>query len=298
METYIDDFITYIRSVRNYSDYTKTNYLIDLDNYSDYLLHEKLDFKRVTYKDLVLYVKYLKDDRKLNSTSVNRHLSSLRSFYNYMLVKGIVKSNPFKIVGSQKKEIRLPNYMKYNEFVEMVNSIEDDALGKRNRAILELLLATGTRVSELVSIKINDIDFSRMEIKVRGKGDKDRIVYFNEHAFKSLDDYISFSRLELLKGKKSEYLFINHLGNPLTTRGIRDIIDRIIRNCSITTKITPHTFRHTFATMLLNEGCDLKSVQELLGHVNLTTTSIYTHLTNDKIKDAYLHSHPRNNIKD
>ncbi len=298
METYIDDFITYIRSVRNYSDYTETNYLIDLDNYSDYLLHEKLDFKRVTYKDLVLYVKYLKDDRKLNSTSVNRHLSSLRSFYNYMLVKGIVKSNPFKIVGSQKKEIRLPNYMKYNEFVEMVNSIEDDALGKRNRAILELLLATGTRVSELVSIKINDIDFSRMEIKVRGKGDKDRIVYFNEHALKSLDDYISFSRLELLKGKKSEYLFINHLGNPLTTRGIRDIIDRIIRNCSITTKITPHTFRHTFATMLLNEGCDLKSVQELLGHVNLTTTSIYTHLTNDKIKDAYLHSHPRNNIKD
>ena len=137
-----------------------------------------------------------------------------------------------------------------------------------------------------------------MEIKVRGKGDKDRIVYFNEHALKSLDDYISFSRLELLKGKKSEYLFINHLGNPLTTRGIRDIIDRIIRNCSITTKITPHTFRHTFATMLLNEGCDLKSVQELLGHVNLTTTSIYTHLTNDKIKDAYLHSHPRNNIKD
>ena len=123
------------------------------------------------------------------------------------------------------------------------------------------------------------------------------IAYFNEHSANALNTYLKISRNELLNGKQSEYLFINHIGGVLTQRGVRDIIDRIIKKGSINAHITPHTFRHTFATMLLNEGCDLKSVQELLGHVNMSTTSIYTHITSDKIKDAYLHSHPRSETK-
>lgn len=294
MNNYVDDFINYIRCERRYSDYTETNYLIDLENYEEYLKEKNIDFKMIKYKEIIQYIKYLKEEKELNSSSVNRHLSSLRSFYNYLILKDIVKQNPFKIVSSQKKELKLPNYMKYNEFTEMIDSIPDDELGLRNKALLELLFSTGMRVSELVSIKLTDIDFNRLEIKIIGKGNKERICYFNTHSLDSLKDYLDLSRDKLLSGKENNYLFINHIGGVLTTRGVRDILDRIIRNCSVSSKITPHTFRHTFATLLLNEGCDLKSVQELLGHVNLSTTSIYTHITNDKIKDAYLHSHPRN----
>lgn len=297
MEDYIEDFIDYIRYERKYSDFTETNYLIDLENFNNYLQTKKINFKKIEYGEILSYIKFLKEKQELSSNSINRHLSALRSFYNYLLVKNIIVSNPFKIVGSQKCEMRLPNYMKYNEFTDLIDSIEDDEYGLRNKALFELLFSTGMRVSELVSIKVKDIDFERYEIKVRGKGNKERICYFNSHSLNSLKEYISESRNVLLNGKTSEYLFINHIGTPLTSRGVRDILDRTIKKCSLNTKITPHTFRHTFATILLNEGCDLKSVQELLGHVNLSTTSIYTHVTNDRIKDAYLHSHPRNNIK-
>lgn len=294
MDNKIDDFIEYIKKERNYSDYTETNYMIDLDNYSDYINEKRISYKNITYKQITEYIKYLKEEKELNSTSINRHLSSLRSFYNYLIRIGNINNNPFKLVRGPKKAIKLPNYMKYSEFEEMVNSCDETDLGVRNRAILEILLSTGARVGEIINVKLSDIDFSNQEIRVLGKGNKERICYFNEHAEEALKKYINNSRLNLLGNKKSDYLFINHIGGHLTDRGIRLIIDNIIRVSSINTKVTPHTFRHTFATMLLNEGCDLKSVQELLGHVNLSTTSIYTHVTNDRIKDIYLHAHPRN----
>lgn len=293
MDNKIDDFIEYIKKERNYSDYTETNYMIDLDNYSDYINKKRISYKDITYKQITEYIKYLKEEKELNSTSINRHLSSLRSFYNYLIRIGNINNNPFKLVRGPKKAIKLPNYMKYSEFEEMVNSCDETDLGVRNRAILEILLSTGARVGEIINVKLSDIDFSNQEIRVLGKGNKERICYFNEHAEEALKKYINNSRLNLLGNKKSDYLFINHIGGHLTDRGIRLIIDNIIRVSSINTKVTPHTFRHTFATMLLNEGCDLKSVQELLGHVNLSTTSIYTHVTNDRIKDIYLHAHPR-----
>lgn len=293
MDNKIDDFIEYIKKERNYSDYTETNYMIDLDNYSDYINKKRISYKNITYKQITEYIKYLKEEKELNSTSINRHLSSLRSFYNYLIRIGNINNNPFKLVRGPKKAIKLPNYMKYSEFEEMVNSCDETDLGVRNRAILEILLSTGARVGEIINVKLSDIDFSNQEIRVLGKGNKERICYFNEHAEEALKKYIDNSRLNLLGNKKSDYLFINHIGGHLTDRGIRLIIDNIIRVSSINTKVTPHTFRHTFATMLLNEGCDLKSVQELLGHVNLSTTSIYTHVTNDRIKDIYLHAHPR-----
>ena len=297
MNEYIDEFIEYIRCERNYSDYTETNYLIDLENYKEYLTKHRINFKNIDYNHILPYIKYMKEEKKLTPNSINRHLSALRSFYNYLLQENVISSNPFKIVSSQKKDKRLPNYMKYKEFTDMIDSLDNTPLDIRNRALLELLFSTGLRVSELTSIKINDIDFSRMEIRVVGKGNKERIAYFNEHSAHALNNYLKIRRNELLNGKQSEYLFINHIGGVLTQRGVRDIIDRIIKKGSINAHITPHTFRHTFATMLLNEGCDLKSVQELLGHVNMSTTSIYTHITSDKIKDAYLHSHPRSETK-
>ena len=293
IEDYIYDFLDYIRVERNYSDYTESSYEIDLDNYYKYIKSKRINFKNITYKQITLYTKYLKEEKNLNSTSINRHLSALRSFYNYLVLKGICESNPFKMVSSLKKPILLPNFMKYSEFEQMINSCDDTALGIRNRCLLELLLATGARIGEIIKIEVKDINFSNNEIKVLGKGNKERIVYFNDHTHEALKEYINGPREELLNGNSSNRLFINHIGGDLTTRGVRDIIDKIILKSSVNTKVTPHTFRHTFATMLLNEGCDLKSVQELLGHANLSTTSIYTHVTNDRIKDIYLHTHPR-----
>ena len=293
MREYIDKYIEYIRVIRNYSDYTETNYLLDLDNYEDYLKKHRMNFKNISYKDITIYNKYLKEEENLSSSSLARHLSTLRSFYNYLLNEGVVTTNPFNLISTPKKVNKLPNYMKYNEFEEMINSCDDTPLGIRNKCLLEVLLATGARIGELINIDLNDINYSSKEIKVLGKGNKERIVFLNDHAIESLKDYINNSRPLLLKNKKSNRLFINHICDELTTRGVRDILDNIIKKSSLSIKVTPHMFRHTFATMLLNEGCDLKSVQELLGHVNLSTTQIYTHVTGDYIKNMYLHTHPR-----
>lgn len=293
MEQYIDDFIEYIRYERNYSDYTETNYSLDLELFLEYIKKYKINFKNIIYKDIQLYIKYLKEQKELKPASVNRHLSTLRSFYNFLLKENIVNNNPFKLVSSQKKEKKLPNYMKYNEFEALIEVCDESDLGVRNRTLIELLFATGARIGELINVKLNDINFTNKEIKLTGKGNKERICFFNSYSEEYLKKYINNNRINLLNGKNSEYLFINHIGGNLTDRGVRDILEKMIKKAAINTKITPHSFRHTFATMLLNEGCDLKSVQELLGHVNLSTTSIYTHLTNDRIKDVYLHSHPR-----
>ena len=297
MKEYIDDYINYIRTIRNYSNFTETNYLLDLDNYEDYLKKNKINFKNTKYQDITNYNKYLKEELNLSSSSLSRHLSTLRSFYNYLLSEGIIDSNPFKLVSSPKKVQKLPNYMKYNEFEEMVNVCENNPLGIRNKCLLEVLLATGARISEIINIKLNDMDLSNQEIKVLGKGNKERIVFINEHAVDSINDYLNNSRNILLGNKQSDKLFINHIGGDLTDRGVRTILDNIIKQSSLNIKVTPHMFRHTFATMLLNEGCDLKSVQELLGHVNMSTTQIYTHLTGDYIKEMYLHTHPRSKDK-
>jgi len=294
MNVYIDDFINYIRTIRNYSDYTETNYLLDLDNYEEFLKKNRINFKKISYNDITKYNKYLKEDLKLSSSSIARHLSSLRSFYNYLLNENIVSDNPFKLVSSPKKEMKLPNYMKYKEFEEMINTCDDSILGIRNRCLLEILLSTGARIGELINIKLSDINISSKEIKVLGKGNKERIVYINDHTVDALKKYLNDSRPLLLNNKRSDNLFINHIGGNLTTRGVREILDNIIKKSSLNIKVTPHMFRHTFATMLLNEGCDLKSVQELLGHVNMSTTQIYTHVSNNYIKEVYLHTHPRN----
>ena len=293
MKECIDSFENYISTVRNYSDYTKDNYYEDLKNYTDYLDNNKINYKTIDYDSIIKYVKYLKEDLGLKSSSISRHLSTLRSFYNYLLMNNKVSNNPFRIVSSPKKSNKLPNYMKYNEFEEMINTCKSDALGIRNRCLLEVLFSTGARIGELINIELDDIDLSNNEIKVLGKGNKERIVYLNNHAVEAINDYLNNSRYELLKGKKSNKLFINYIGNELTTRGVRKILDNIIKESSLNIKVTPHMFRHTFATMLLNEGCDLKTVQELLGHVNLSTTQIYTHITGDYVKEMYLHTHPR-----
>ena len=292
MEECITKFLDYLIYEKKYSDNTVSSYENDLEMFNEYIKSRKINFKKLDYSGVSDYLIYL-NKKELKPTSVNRHLSAIRSFYDYLIKSKITDSNPFKLVHGPKKDKKLPNYLKYSEFEDLINTCESNDLGIRNRMILELLFATGIRVSEAVNIKLSDINFKEREIKVFGKGKKMRIVYFNKVCQEVMSNYVLNARQNLLNGKKSDYLLINHLGNPLTRRGIGDIIDKLILKSSLKHKISPHTLRHTFATLLLNEGMDIREVQELLGHARLSTTSIYTHVSNEELRKVYLHSHPR-----
>ena len=288
----IYEFLDYISYEKKYSDYTEKNYELDLFKYFEYLDKNNLNYLTVKYKDVSNFTLFLAK-QNYKSTTINRIDSSIRSFYNYLELEEKINGNPFKAASNLKVPKRLPNYFKYDEYLTMISVIDKDDYEYRNRLILEMLFATGLRVSELSNIKIKNIDFSEREIKIMGKGSKERFVFYNKECAIFLDSYLKECRSKLLNGKDSEYLFINHLGDKLTDRGIRLIIDKIVKKSCIKSKVSPHTFRHTFATMLLNEGCNIKSVQELLGHSSLGTTGIYTHLTNDEVRLAYMKAHPR-----
>ena len=288
----IYEFLDYISYEKKYSDNTEKNYELDLFKYFEYLDKNNLNYLTVKYKDVSNFTLFLAK-QNYKSTTINRIDSSIRSFYNYLELEEKINGNPFKAASNLKVPKRLPNYFKYDEYLTMISVIDKDDYEYRNRLILEMLFATGLRVSELSNIKIKDIDFSEREIKIMGKGSKERIVFYNKECAIVLDSYLKECRSKLLNSKDSEYLFINHLGDKLTDRGIRLIIDKIVKKSCIKSKVSPHTFRHTFATMLLNEGCNIKSVQELLGHSSLGTTGIYTHLTNDEVRLAYMKAHPR-----
>jgi len=292
MKNHIEDFLEYLEYERKYSNNTITNYEKDLLDFEEYLKTNKKDFKNLSYSDVTDYLIFLSSS-KLASSSINRHLSSIRSFYEYLIKNSKVSSSPFKLITGPKKEKKLPNYLQYDEFIDLIEACDEDPLGMRNRMILELLFATGLRVSEATSVKLKDINFKNREIHVLGKGKKERIVYFNKVCQEIMSKYVLEARQALLNGKKCDYLLVNHLGNPLTRRGVQDILERLILKSSIKHKITPHTLRHTFATLMLNEGMDIREVQELLGHERLSTTNIYTHISNEKLRSVYLSSHPR-----
>ncbi len=287
---YLEDYLKYLKYQKNYSQETIDSYEEDLVEFFDFLESENLELLTVEYDDVRFFLMGL--DKKHNKAStVSRKLSSLRGFYKFLINKEYIKNNPFSLIKSPKKEKKLPRFFYYNELEEMFNSIDiTTPLGQRNRLILEVLYASGVRVSELVNIKLKDINGE--EIKVLGKGNKERITRIGDYAREILDLYLDEGYKELNK-KNSDYLFLNNNGNKLTTRGIRYILDEIIKNTNVKKKISPHMLRHSFATHLLNEGCDILSVQELLGHESLSATAIYTHVTTDRLKDVYFKTHPR-----
>lgn len=289
----LKDYLSYLEYERKYSLKTIESSKNDIELFFIYCRENNLNFKNLKIDDARGYLKYL-DKLNYKNTSISRMLSSLRGFYRYLMIKKEVSVNYFKLLSNPKKEKKVPNYLQYDEFEKIIRSIPcDTALGKRNYLILELLYATGIRVSELVNIKIKDITRNEKSIRIIGKGNKERIVYYGEYADKALENYLHNARNELLKNKSSDYLLVNHLGNKLTTAGIRDILEKIVVAASLKHKMSPHTLRHTFATHLLSEGADLRAVQELLGHESLSTTQIYTHVGLDRLRNEYLKAHPR-----
>lgn len=293
MNKYITEFLEYLKYEKNYSMNTLINYKIDLEEFEHFLTTINSTFLATNYKEIRGFLEYL-NDKKFTNGSVSRKISSIKSFYKFMNIKGYLKSNPTQLVSYPKKAFRLPKFVEYKELEELFNTPDiNTSLGIRNLLILELLYASGMRVSELVNVKLCDIDMNRKEIRVLGKGSVERIAYFGEYAQDALKSYLDYARDELLNGKTSDYLLINKNGTKLTDRGVRLIIDNLLKKASIKTKISPHTLRHTFATHLLNEGADLKIVQELLGHKNLQTTEVYTHISNERLRSIYYKTHPR-----
>ncbi len=286
----IEEFVSFLEVDKNYSCDTSKSYSFDL--YEFYMYLHKKNLLETKEEDIIGYLSFLNDNKR-KRTSISRKISTLKSFYKYLLNKKKITINPTDYISYPKREKKLPNYIEYNELESILKESLKGKNEKRNNLIIELLYASGIRVSELVNIKLSDINYDNKSIRVIGKGNKERIVYFGEYAELSLKEYIENDR-EVLDESDADWLFPSTKGKHLTTRTIELAINDIMKNVEIKCKVSPHTLRHTFATHMLNSGCDIRVVQELLGHESLNTTEVYTHISNEELRSTYLKAHPRN----
>ena len=291
MTSMIEEYLNYIKNIRSYSDNTVDGYQNELIKYQTYLEEHQIDFLKITKDEIWEYLKYL-NTLKYSNTSISRHISALRSFYNYLKQKGMIENNIFKTIHNPKIKRKLPNVLNYEEIHELFAFKECNTPKEYvTRALFELFYATGLRISELVSIKLKDINWEEQNIRVLGKGKKMRIVYFGEYAQDALKDYLSVRKA--LQKTPNDFLFLNFHGNPMNRRTAEEIIYKRVEEVSLNHHISAHTLRHTFATHMLENGADIRTVQELLGHEKLSTTQIYTHLTSNYLRQEYFKKMPR-----
>ncbi len=295
-EQAVRQFKEYIQIERNYSPHTLQGYAADIKEFEAFMKQQDIPvFAAVSYASVRIYLTEL-HKRQLARKSVARRISSLRSFYKFLLREKEVEQNPFTMVHQPKKEGRLPQFLYYEELDQLFKASDlTTPLGQRNQAILELLYGSGIRVSECSSLEMGNLDLALGIALIHGKGRKERYVPIGSYAQDALETYINDGRKKLgaKADEHSPSLFLNNRGRPLTDRGIRLILSKMIEDASLTISISPHVLRHTFATHLLNEGADLRSVQELLGHSHLSSTQIYTHITKDHLRKTYMNHHPR-----
>lgn len=287
---YIEEFEKYLKNIKIYSEKTITSYMYDLKDYSNFLEKNHLKITDDTKETMSKYLNHL-NEKKISKRSISRHLSTMRTYYEYLKKEKIINNNIFQGIKNPKIDKKIPTFINHEDLNHIIHSFTQSDIGKRDHLIVELLYATGLRVGELVNIKLKNIDFGAQSIKVVGKGNKERYVFYNTTTSELLKDYLKI-RAKTQK-TSNEYLLLNDKGNKITEAKVRQIIKNTLIKTGIKNKITPHTFRHTFATDLLNAGADLVNVKELLGHASLNTTSIYTHITNDRIKEVYNKAHPR-----
>ncbi|GAA0495531.1 tyrosine recombinase XerC [Salinibacillus aidingensis] len=289
-------FTEYLQVEKNASPYTVKFYQEDLDTFFLFLEEEGIEHvKDVDYAAIRVFLTK-QYEQKLSRRSVSRRLSTLRTFYRFLEREEKVDSNPFLQVSQPKVSKPIPGFL-YEEEIEKLFHVNDltSPLGQRDQAILELLYATGMRVSECANLKLVHVDFSIGTVLVRGKGNKERYIPFGRYAQDALEQYIHDGRAKLVNkaNEDSGSLFLNARGTTLSTRGFRLVLNKMVKNAALTINVHPHKLRHTFATHLLNAGADMRSVQELLGHKNLSSTQIYTHVTKDHLRNIYKNSHPR-----
>lgn len=288
-QEFFNNFINYISFEKEYSKNTIFSYKRDLDDFKEFLIKINKDVLSLNKKDVFNYLIFL-SKKKLKPSSLRRKISALRSFYKFLIREELIENDPTSDLSLPKKEKILPDVISIEEIERLINIIKDeDFKGKRDKAIIELLYSSGLRVSEVINLKINDIDLKNGFLKCFGKGSKERIVPFGNLAKNYIQNYLN--EREKLK-LNNDFLFVTKKGEKILRQQINNILNYYTKKAKIKRKIHPHMLRHSFATHLLERGADLRSVQELLGHVDISTTQIYTHLTKEHLREVYINSHP------
>ena len=295
MDEHLNKFITYLIAEKNASPYTIKNYRNEIGQFLGFMKEQGIDsWDGVDRYVLRRYLEWLQAQGYVKA-SITRRISELRSFCRYLVREDILDTNPIRAISSPKVPKRLPDYLDPHE-VEALLAAPDATVprGQRDRAILEVLYASGLRVSELVSLNLSNVDLRHGQMRVWGKGAKERLALLGNPARRALRRYIQDGRAELVKeNKATNALFLNRLGGRLSTRSVSNILDKYAKLAGLERRVTPHVMRHTFATHLLDGGADLRTVQELLGHADLSTTQIYTHVSQARAKEVYRKAHPR-----
>lgn len=291
MNPQVEDFLNFLTTEKGASGHTTKNYAIDLREFVKFIAEK--DLKGLTYLDVRAFLAFLKT-RDYSKSSISRKLACLRSFFKYLARENFLTQNPAAGIATPKKEKRLPSFLNPDEITKLLDAPAKNCWEeKRDKAILEMLYSSGLRVSELVGLNHEDLDFFGGLVRVRGKGKKERIVPVGQVALNGIRAYIDKKAPKEGPHTVQKPLFISRVGGRLTDRSIRRMILKYVKRTGLGKEISPHTFRHSFATHMLDRGADLRSVQELLGHANLSTTQIYTHVTTQRLKDAYTAAHPR-----
>jgi integrase/recombinase XerC len=293
MQKIFDRYIQYLEAERNASPYTVRNYQTDLADFFKFLTKKELTLLNEVDRHVLRdYLSHLVE-RGIAKNSIARKLSAIRSFFRYLVREEIIAKNPIEQVSSPKLDKRLPSFLTKEEMEKLLGAPDfSTPLGQRDRALLELLYASGLRVSELVGLTPEQVDLNSNEIRVWGKGSKERMVLMGQPAAEALKSYLKEGRARLRGEKKTKALFLDRYGQRLTERSVQRLLNQYAKKAGIGKRVHPHMLRHTFATHLLDGGADLRVVQELLGHARLTSTQIYTHVTKGQARKVYLAAHP------
>lgn len=284
----INDYVDYLVLERRYSNNTVDSYKKEIINFKNYI---KKDLLLITSSDIENYLKYLSKNN-LSEKTISHYITCLKEFYKFLQLNDLINNNPLEFISSPKTPKNLPKVLTKEEVNLLLSFNPNNSLEFRNKAMIELLYDSGIRVSELVNIKLSDLDLINSTLKTMGKGSKERIIPIGEYACSVLEIYINNYRNDILKKRNSDYLFPSKKENHITRNGFFIILKDIAKKVGIKNTLSPHTLRHSFATHMLDNGADLRSIQELLGHSNISTTQIYTHVSNKHLRDVYDKFHP------
>lgn len=294
MKEDIDNYKNYLIFERRMSKNTTSSYIRDLKGYQQFLEEnrKKTDITKVDKSDIQNYLEYL-NKNDYTTTSIARKLTAVKNFHKYLLATNRVKVDEALTIERPKLRKALPNVLTVEEVDLLLNIKTDTPFDYRNKAMLELLYGTGLRITEMLDLKLGDVDFENCIVRCFGKGSKERIVPIGEYIIDSLNNYLEYGRNRLLKNKTSDFLFLNSRGGRISRFSFFKILKKLLREKGIKKDVSPHSLRHSFATHMLENGADLRSIQELLGHSDIATTRIYTHITNKKVENDYIEYHPR-----